>query len=136
MVVSIEDQLVFKGHIYNMLKKASQKLNALTRINSYMEQKKKTIIMNAYINLQFGYCALVWMMHSRQKNKKINRIYEGVLGIVYQDDTSTFQELLTDKSVKIHTQNLQILAPEMFKVKRNIIGRDFSNCKSTLQFKK
>ena len=79
------------------------------------------------------------MMHSRQKNKKINRIHEGVLGIVYQDDNSTFQELLQDKSVKIHTQNLQILAPEMCKFKRNrttIIGRDFSNCKSTLQFKK
>ena len=70
MVVSIEYQLIFKGHIYNMLKKASQKLNALTRINSYMDQKKKTVIMNAYINSQFGYCALVWMMHSREKKIK------------------------------------------------------------------
>ena len=33
-----------------MLRKARQKPNALKRIASYMDQKKKRIIMNAYIN--------------------------------------------------------------------------------------
>lgn len=44
-------------------------------------------------------------------NKKISRIRERGLKIVYQDGTSTFGELLhKNNSVKIHTQNLQILA--------------------------
>ena len=42
-----------------MLKKASQKFNALTRIASYMDQKKRKTILNSFINLQFGYGSLV-----------------------------------------------------------------------------
>ena len=56
--------------------------------------------MKAYINSEFGYCSLVWMMHIRTMNKKINRIHERTLRIVYQNDTSTFEELLNkDNSV-------------------------------------
>ena len=37
--------------------------------------------------------------------------------ITYQDNTSTFQELLNkDKSVSIHHRNLQVLVTEMFKI--------------------
>ena len=100
--VIVHDQLTFKSHICNMLKKASEKVNALTRIASYMDQKKRRIIMNAYTNSQFGYCLLVWMMHSRPMNKKKNRIHKRALTIVYQDDTSIFEELVSkDNSVKI-----------------------------------
>ena len=38
--VIIENQLKFNKHICNILRKNSQKLNALTRIPSYMDQKK------------------------------------------------------------------------------------------------
>lgn len=75
-----------------MQKKASQNLNAITRIASYIDQKKRRIIIKTYINLQFGYCPLVWIMHSWVMNKKLNRIHEIVLKIVYQDDTSPFEE--------------------------------------------
>ena len=41
--------------------------------------------------------------------------------MVYNDKTSSFKDLLDkDKSVSIHTRNLQILATEMFKVHRNM----------------
>ena len=50
-------------------------------------------------SLRYGRCRTV--------NKKINRVHERALIIVYQDDTSTFGELLNkDNSVKIHTRNL------------------------------
>ena len=45
------------------------------------------------------------------------------LRIVYQDDTLTFEELLNkDNFVKIHIQNLQVLATEIFKVKNGIVS--------------
>ena len=41
--------------------------------------------------------------------------------MIYNDKTSSFEELLEkDRSVSIHTRNLQILAREMFKVLRNM----------------
>ena len=72
------------------------------------------LICNSVIALWYGWCLVgQW--------KKINRIHERALRIDYQDVISTFEELLNeDNSVKIHTQNLQILATEMFKIKNRI----------------
>ena len=61
------------------------------------------------------------MIHSRGLNNKINRIHERALRIVYDDNRSSFEDLLNkDKSVTIHQRNLQQLAIEIFKVKIGI----------------
>ena len=70
--------------------------------------------MNAFFNSQFSYCPLVWMCRSRTNNKKINKLNERCLRIVYNDKQSSFNELLEkDGSVSIHMRNIQILATEM-----------------------
>ena len=57
------------------------------------------------------------MCHSRTNNRKINRLHERCLGIIYNDKRSSFIKLLEeDDSVSIHQRNRQILAIEMFKV--------------------
>ena len=73
--------------------------------------------MKSFISAQFGYCPLVWMMHSRILNNRINKIHERALRIVYKDNNPTFEELLRkDDSVSIHVRNIQALAIELFKV--------------------
>ena len=77
--------------------------------------------MESFIISQFNYCPLIWMIHSRGLNNKINRIHERALRIVYDDNRSSFEDLLNkDKSVTIHQRNLQQLAIEIFKVKIGI----------------
>ena len=72
--------------------------------------------MKAFIELQFGYCPLVWMFHSRSLNNKINRIHERALRITYNDKSSSFQNLFEkDNSVTIHYRNIKILAIELYK---------------------
>ena len=39
--------------------------------------------MNAFFNSQFNYCPLVWMCHNHTTNRKINRIHERCLRIIY-----------------------------------------------------
>ena len=125
--VTIDNKLNFEKHVNNLCTKASQKLNALARVSSYMDLPKRRIIMKAFINSQFGYCPLIWMSHSRNLNNRINRIQERALRIVYNDKNATFDELLEkDKSVTVHSRNLQILATEMFKV-RNGLGPEILN---------
>ena len=71
--------------------------------------------MKSFVTFQLSYCPLIWMFHSRRLNNKINSAHEKALRITYQDNTSTFQELLNkDNSVSIHHRNLQVLASEMF----------------------
>ena len=61
------------------------------------------------------------MFINRGTNRKINRLQERSLSILYQDDISTFEELLQrDNSVTVHTRNIQRLATEMYKVYNNI----------------
>ena len=119
--IVIDSNLTFEDHVSKICKKASQKLNALARVSSYMDIHKKKLLMKSFITSQFGYCPLIWMFHSRTLNKRINSIHERSLRITYSDKVSTFQELLEkDNSVSIHQRNLQILATEMFKVYKNI----------------
>ena len=83
--------------------------------------------MSSFFNSQFCYCPLIWMFHSRITNNKINRLHEKCMRIIYGDKTSSFEELLEqDKSVSIHTRNLQMLVTEMFKVYRSMSPPIFS----------
>ena len=72
----------FDEHVTSLCSRASQKLNALARVAQYMNLAQRSLIMNAFIFSQFGYCPLVWMFRSRKLNNRINNIYECVLRIV------------------------------------------------------
>ena len=77
--------------------------------------------MQAFFNSQFSYCSLVWMSHNRQINTIINNLHYRALRMVYQDEISSFEELLQkDGYAKIHHRNLQFLATEMYKVRKGI----------------
>ena len=115
--ITIDSKLSFDEHVSLLCKKATQKLHALARVARYMKLPQRRMIMKAFVNSQFGYCPLVWMSHSRQLNNRINKIQERTLRIVYEDSTSTFEDLLNkDGSVTIHDRNIQLLATELFKV--------------------
>ena len=63
--------------------------------------------MNTFFNSQFNYCPLISMCHSRINSKKINRLHEKYLRIIYGDKESSFIELLEkDNSVSIHKRNI------------------------------
>ena len=119
--VKIDNKLDFNEHVSSICKQTGIKLHALARISQFMNQHKLKILMKAFIESQFGYCPLIWMFHSRTLNNKINRLHLRALRLVYKDNTSSFQELLTmDNSFTIHHRNLQKLATEMYKVKNNM----------------
>ena len=82
-----------------------------------MSFTQSKVIMQAFIQSQFGYCPLVWMFHSRKLNSRVNNIHERALRIVYKDFMSTFAELLSkDNSFTIHERNIQALGIELYKV--------------------
>ena len=92
--VTIDYKLNFEEHLSKVCDKASQKLNALARISSYMNINQRKRIMRAFISSQFGYCPLVWFFCSRKINNRMNRIQERTLRIAYKDYVSTFAQLL------------------------------------------
>ena len=77
---------------------------------------------------QFKYCPLVWMFHSREVNQRINRLHERALRLVYNDYSSTFEDLLEkDGSCTIHHSNIHFLTIEMYKAVNNQTTNIFSD---------
>ena len=84
--------------------------------------KKKTLLMNAFFKSRFSYWLLVWMSHGRLMNNKTSRLQEWWLRVIYNDKTLSFADLLAKHwSVTTHTQNLQVLATEMFKLHKKML---------------
>ena len=101
--VTIDSELKFENHITEICLKVSKKINALCRISSFMSLEKRRTLMKAFIESQFNYCSLIWMLHSITLNNKINHIHERALRTVYSDYNSSFYELLDkDDTFKIH----------------------------------
>ena len=116
--VKVDSKLRFDDHVESLCKKANQKLSALTRLSMLMLFDQRRLIMNAFITSHFSYCPLVWMLHSRKLNERINKIHERSLRLVYEDYVSSYSELLViDNSLTVHEKNLQKLMIEIYKVK-------------------
>ena len=69
--IKAESRLNFNEHLDGIIKKASRKINALSRITPFMNISKRCILTNSFFNSQFNYCPLVWMFHSRSINKRL-----------------------------------------------------------------
>ena len=119
--ITIHSNLNFSKHILSLCEKANCKLHVLFRFSKYMILNKRRILMIPFIISQFNYFPLIWMIHKRGLNHKINHIHEWALCIICDDYSSSFEDLLNeDKSATIHQRNLQKLAIEIFKVKIGI----------------
>ena len=92
--VIIDRNLNFKNHVSDICSRANRKLTALGRLSKLLHLVKKRNLMKSFVESQFAYCPLIWMFHSRELNRKINKIQEKSLRMVYVNDTSTYEELL------------------------------------------
>jgi hypothetical protein len=118
-----DKKLKFQEHIRCVIKKASGKLSALTRLARILPFEQKRIIMNAFIESQFSNSSypLIWMFCTKDLNNKINSVHKRALRQVYSDFTSSFEELLNkDNSVTVHQRNIQLVAIEMFKASKGL----------------
>ena len=68
------------------------------------------------------------MYHNRTTNRKINRLHERCLSIIYNDKQLPFKMLLEkDISVSIHDRNIHCLDTEMYDVSNNLSPSVVSN---------
>ena len=116
--VTIDNELKFDKHVSDLCNKANRKLSALIRMASFLSFQKKKILFKSFVESQFKYNPLIWMFYGRKINNRINRLHERALRIVYDDYSSSFEELLEkDNSVCIHHQNIHRLMIEIYKIK-------------------
>ena len=111
--IKIDSDLKFHKHISDLCDTVSKKINALCRITGYMFLEKRRIVMKTFVESEFNYCPLIWMLHSRILNYKINRLHERALRTVYSDYKSSFnttvEKVYLLKYINFFTASLQLL---------------------------
>ena len=119
----------FENHIAKDGSKARAKIKGLVRIASFLNKTRRKLPMNAFFKSQISYCPLSWIFHSPTLNNNINRLYKRYLRIKYNDNTSSFADLLEIvNSVSVHHGNIQVLATELCKFVNVLSPKLVSKC--------
>ena len=63
--ITLDSNLKFDKHVYNICSKTNRKLSAFTRVAKFFPFKKIRILFKDFIESQFKYCPLVWTLHGR-----------------------------------------------------------------------
>ena len=92
--ITIDSDLKFDKQIFDLCGKVSKKIYALCRVTGCMSLEKRRIVMKTFVESQFNYYPLIWILHSRTLNDKINLLHETALGIFYSNYKSSFNILL------------------------------------------
>ena len=120
-VIEIGNKLNFEKHISNIFKKASNQLNAICRLETFMGHKEKEAIINTFAHLNFKCGCLIWHFSSKKSNNKVEKIHERSLKFLSNDYVSSYAELLEKSlSVLMETKRLRTIVCEIFKTLNNL----------------
>ena len=99
--ITIDRHVKLDKHVLKLCSKASQ--SAFSRMAKLLSINKRSTLFKAFVESQFKCCPITWMFYSRRANNKINRLHERAPTIAYDDDVSTFDQILAmDKPFCIH----------------------------------
>ena len=114
--VKMEHRPTFDEHISDLCRKAAAQLNALKRLEGYMEFKAKEIMVQSFVFSNFNYCPLVWHFSSEKSMKKIEKIHERALRFLYNDSNSSYDDLLSKAGkCTMKVSRLRTLCTEIYK---------------------
>ena len=113
--ITIDSKLKFEQHVAQLCQKANNKISAFSIVSSYLNEKQSLLLYNSFIMSQFNYCPFIWMFCGKVANNELNRTHKRALRILFNDYTSTFNELLhRGNECTIHQKNLQKLMLEVY----------------------
>ena len=76
------------------VKKASNKLNAISRFHRCLGFNEKEAFINSFVYANFNYCPLMWYFCLAMSLRKIEQIQTRTLRILYNDFDSDYNSLL------------------------------------------
>jgi ribonuclease P/MRP protein subunit RPP40 len=118
---TIDEKLDFKLHVNNVVKKCAQQLNALRRLSRLLNTRAKLLIFHAFINSNLNYCPLIWINRNKTDMARVEKIQERGLRMVYNDNWSSYDELLKRAKVpSVLTKWKRMLATEVYKSIHNM----------------
>ena len=119
--IDILYQLNFDVHIGKICRKASQQLNILKRLGPFLNRLSKLTIFHTFILSNFNFCPLAWHFCNEKNSKKLEKVQERALRFVYEDHTSSYEDLLIKaKMPSLQIRRLRTMAIETFRIVQKI----------------
>ena len=114
--INIDNELKFDEHVRSLCNKGGRQLNALFRLNRYLNFESKKILVNSFIYSNFNYCPLIWHFTSANSIKMIEKVQERLLRFLYNDLYSSYDDLLRlDGKTTMLVSRLKTLCIEVYK---------------------
>ena len=116
--VNIDDKLAFKEHVNGLHKKASRQLNAFKRISKNLQVQERELVYNSFVSSIFSFCPLVWHFCGKTESRRIEKLNERALRIVYDEYELSYCDLLV-KTNKLSLKRLRMLnfAIELYRIR-------------------
>ena len=92
--VRIDSKFKFTGHISTICKEASQRISVLMRLRNLIPTRAKLILFKSAVLPYFTYCHLVWHFCRCSDGRKLERLQERGLKVVYRDKHASYPQLL------------------------------------------
>ena len=114
--------LQFLEHIKQICTKTSRRIGVLSRLRNLIPTTAKLTIYKTAVMPHFTYCSLVWHFCKASDRRKLERINERRLRTVYNDWSSSYDDLLSRaKMTTLYNRRLQDIAIFMFKIKHGML---------------
>jgi hypothetical protein len=114
--ITVDDKLKFIKHVNNLCNRAASQLNVMYRFKNIFSFEDKKRIYNTFILSNFNYCPIVWHFCGKSEMRKLERIQERALRYLLNDNTSSYDSLLSKSSMDtLHLKRLKSIACEVFK---------------------
>ncbi len=119
--VQLDNKFNFDPHISEMCKKAANQLNVLKRLKRFIGLKTRKLLVQSFVYSNFNYCPLVWHFSSAKSLQKVERIQERALRFQYDDQNSSYQELLQRAGrCFMHVARLRSFCIEIYKTMKKL----------------
>ena len=79
---------------YVLCTKASQKVGVLSRLRNLIPCKAKLLLYKSFILPYLTYCHLIWHFCESSDKRKLERIQERALRVIYKSHSATYEKLL------------------------------------------
>ena len=114
--VIVDRELKFDNHVKHICKKASNKLNALTKMANILNPFQMNTLFKSFIKGQFNYCLLLWVFCPRSSNNLINKIYKRASSMTSEIIDIPFNELLSiNNEIYMYNKKIQTLLIQVHK---------------------
>ena len=116
--VHIDDNLNFTEHISKLCAKASQKVGVLSRLRKLIPCKAKLLLYKSFILPYLTYCHLTWNLCKSSHKRKLERMQELALRVIYKSHSDAYEKLLRRTDIpSLYNRRLQDITASTYKVK-------------------